>query len=253
MPRVLRRHLQEARLLPPLGDVHADAFSLSLAQPRFARLGLGQLHRQEQLLGDERPRLVVLVEEAGEQLLGGKLLLAEAEAAPAGEPPAAEEEQLQLEQPALAVEAEHVLVDRIAQDRPLLLQAALDGVQLVAQLRRALVLELRRRVLHPRGKLRGELVGLAFQEERDLLDAALVILLRHAVHARRRATLDLVLQARPPPVGHHLVGARAQLEVPVDDAERLADGRRARVRPEVTGAVLAHPAHHLQPRVGVRA
>src|SRR5207253_11360663 len=149
-----------------------------------------------QLLGDERPRLVVLLEDAGEQLLGGKLLPAEAEAPSAGQPATAEEEELDLQQAAFPVESEHVLVHRLAQHRALLLQAALDGVQLIAQLRGALVLELARRVLHPRAELRGQLVRLPLEEQRDFLDAALILLLRNAIHARRGAPLGLVLPAR---------------------------------------------------------
>ena len=252
LARVLHRHLHQPHLLAALRHVHAHALALLLRQPDLAHLRIGEVHRQEQLLGDERARLVVLVEEAREQLLARELLLAEPEAPAAGEPPVAEEEEVDLQRRTLAIEAEDVLVEEVAEHRALFLQAALDGVELIAKLRGALELELAGGVLHPPRELAGQLVGLSLQEQRDFVDRAPVFLLRHAVHARRGAALDLVLQARAPAIRHHGIGAGAKLEVPVDDRERLPDGGGAGERPEVPRSVLADPAHHLQPRVRVR-
>jgi len=127
------------------------------------------------------------------------------------------------------VDPEHVLIEQVAQHGALLLQRPLDGVQLIAQLRRPLELEQAGGALHPLVQLRAQLVGLALEEQRHLVHRALVFLGRDGVDARRGAALDLVLQAGPPPVGHHLIGAGAQLEVAVDEAQRLADGRGARI------------------------
>src|SRR5205823_13579684 len=105
-----------------------------LREPDLARSGVGQVDRQQQLFGDEGARLVILIEEAGEQLLGGELLPAEPEAAAPGEAAVAEEEQVDLERRPFAVEAEHVIVEQVAQHRALFLQAAIDGMKMVAEL-----------------------------------------------------------------------------------------------------------------------
>ena len=159
---------------------------------------------------------------------------------------------MDLQRRPFAMKPEYVLVEQLAEHGALLLQAALDGVELVAELGGTLVLELAGSILHPCLQLAGQLVGLALQEEGHLLHGPPVLLLRNVVHARRRAALDLVLQAGPAPIRHHRVGAGAELEVAVHDAQRLPDGGRARERPEVPRSVLAHPPHHFQPGVGVR-
>ena len=159
---------------------------------------------------------------------------------------------MDLQRRPFAMEPEHVLVEQLAEHGSLLFQAALDGMELIAELCGTLVLELAGGILHPRLQLAGQLVGLALEEQGHLIHGPPVLFLRHVVHARRRAALDLVLQAGPSPIRHHRVGAGAELEVAVHDAQRLPDGRRARERPEVPRSVLAYPAHHFQPGVRVR-
>src|SRR3984893_685724 len=172
LARILHRHLDQAHLLATLRHVDAHPLPFLLREPDLARPGVGEVDGQQQLLGDEGARLVILIEEDREQLLGGELLPAAPEAAPPGESPVAEEEQVDLERRPLAVEAEHVLVEQVPQHRTLLLQAAIDGVKLVAELRCPLVLQLLRCVVHAPFELRGQLVGLALQEEGDLVDRA---------------------------------------------------------------------------------
>src|SRR2546422_3249737 len=157
---------------------------------------------------------------------------------------------MDLQRRPFAMKPEYVLVEQLAEHGALLLQAALDGVELVAELGGTLVLELAGSILHPCLQLAGQLVGLALQEEGHLLHGPPVLLLRNVVHARRRAALDLVLQAGPAPIRHHRVGAGAELEVAVHDAPRLPDGRRARGRPEGPPPRLSPPPRPPPPRGG---
>src|SRR2546422_11196686 len=148
---------------------------------------------------------------------------------------------MDLQRRPFAMKPEYVLVEQLAEHGALLLQAALDGVELVAELGGTLVLELAGSILHPCLQLAGQLVGLALQEEGHLLHGPPVLLLRNVVHARRRAALDLVLQAGPAPIPHHRVGAGAELEVAVDGCPRSPAWRRAPPPPARPGPPPSRP------------
>ena len=161
-----------------------------------------------------------------------------------------------LERDALAVEAEHVLVAEVGRHHPLLLERHLERAHLVADVGGHLEVGARRGVLHAPAQPVQELVALAVEEQAHVAHLLGVGLARDGQHAGRGAALDLVLQAGAPAVVQDVVGAGAQLEVAVHDAQRLPAGRRRVVRAEVVGAVVAQLAHDLEARplgVGVEA
>ena len=82
-----------------------------------------------------------------------------------------------------------------------------------------------------------QLVLVAEQEALGVLDVARVVVGRDQAHARPRAALDLVQQARPRAVVEDGVLAGAQAEHLLDQLDRLLDRPGARERAEV--AVLA--------------
>ena len=94
-------------------------------------------------------------------------------------------------------------------------------------------------------------VVLAVEEVDQLRDEAVVLLVVDRVDARRRALLDVRVQARPaePVMPVELVlRARADRERPQQQVERLADRVRVRVRTEVAHALALLAAQHHRAR-----
>jgi hypothetical protein len=143
----------------------------------------------------------------------------------------------------------------------LLVQHPRQRLDLVAQLRRFLVLEgvgvghhaLLQRVQH--------LLLLAEQEALGVGHVALVVLRVHEADARRAAAADLVQQARPRAVGKDRVLASAQPEHLLDVVDGILHRPGARERAEVAvllvhgAAVVGHarerPGHELQVRIAL--
>jgi len=88
----------------------------------------------------------------------------------------------------------------------------LDAVDLIAQARGALELELLRGLFHALCEIVDQLRAAAFQHLDRILDVLLVVLDRDQPHARARAAFDLMLQTRPRAVGEERIAARAQQE-----------------------------------------
>ena len=150
--------------------------------------------------------------------------------------PAADEEHLHARLPADLVRGHYVGVGeagRIDDGRPLHMGQAANAV---AHRRRALELQLLRRLLHFGGQRRLHRVGLARQEGFRLRHQLRVIRLAHPAHARRGAAPDLEQQAGPAAVGEHRVLAGAQQEHPLHRRHRLIDGPGRRERPVIAPA-----------------
>jgi hypothetical protein len=127
-------------------------------------------------------------------------------------------------------------------------------VQLIAQPRRRLELERLAGLLHALLQPLHELAVAPEQEQPHVGDLIRICVAIDVVHARPGAAIDLVLQARSRAVAEHEVRARAQLEVPIDDAQRLPSRSRRVIRAEVPRAVVTHVAHELEPgprRLGI--
>ena len=91
---------------------------------------------------------------------------------------------------------------------------------------------------------------LAVEEVEQLLDELVVLVVVDVADARRRALLDVRVEARPaePVVAVELaVGARADRERAQQQVERLADRVGVRVRAEVADALALLAAHAPSP------
>src|SRR5205814_657084 len=123
--------------------------------------------------------------------------------------PAAHEEDLDLDAPALAVEPEHVLVRAPVLDDLLPLLRLLDRLDLVTESGRLLEPLGLCGGVHPAPERAHHLAVPALEEQHDLAQVLLVRLAVDREHARAEAALDVVLDARPAPVAEHGIAARA--------------------------------------------
>ncbi len=251
---VLVGELDQLLAIAPLRDedLHLLVPTRQCRPPFVEPLGLQRrvldLDRQQHLVGWRRAEVVVEADERGDQLGVGELLPGERVAAAAVQLSVADRHHHDLERDPLAVVADHVLIEEVARHHPLLLQRHLQGLDLVADLRRHLELGPRCRVAHARAQPVEQLVALAVEKQSHVAHLIAVRLARDGQHAGGRAALDLVLQAGALAVVQHVVGAGAQLEVAVHHPQRLPARRRRVVGPEVVGAVVAEPPGHLQAR-----
>src|SRR5262249_34205905 len=93
-----------------------------------------------------------------------------------------------------------------------------------------------------------QLPALPLQEQRHLADRLGVLLRRDLEDAGRRTAADLMEDAGPVAVVEDVIRAGPELEVAVDDPQRLPDAARARIGAEVHRPVALEAAHHLQTR-----
>src|SRR5262249_35924777 len=206
---------------------------------------------KEDLVRHEVVLVVIEVDEGGEQLLVGEFLAAEWKSLAAGDSPPSNVERVDQQPVALAIDAEHVLIHLLGDGDLLALQASLDRKYLIATPCRLLEAQVLTRRFHSLLQRLDQLAGLSLEEENHLLDALGVDLLGDRVDAGRRAAVDLVEDAGPPPVFQRVVGAGAQLEVAVDDPQSLANRAGGRIGTKVARAVLLEAAHALEARVAV--
>ena len=118
----------------------------------------------------------------------------------------------------------------------------------VAQPRRGFEVVVFGRVGHLVLQPRDQRVVMAFEKEQYLVDELVVLFLRLVADARREAALDMVLQARPPPLAVDRFAAGAQREDDADQVDQLAQAGGVRVRSEVARAIVAHHAREDDPR-----
>ncbi len=154
----------------------------------------------------------------------------------------AQEEDLDADLAAVGVGREDVgLVDRRQADRLMRLDLR-QRPDAVAQYRGALEFEIGRGLFHALRQCLLDLAVAPTQEAAHLLDDRGVLVLFDAPHARRRAALDLVLQAGPGARREHAVGTGAQREGALQRVERAVDRSGRGERPEVLVAGLARAA-----------
>ncbi len=219
--------------------------------------GLEHLHRG---LGGLRGHVVVHAQAAADR--GGVLHVRREVRAVAQMAAAAHHRQVHAGAAALQLHGEDVdvLVARrqAALVHRLLVQHARQRRDAVAELGRALELEHLRMPHHRLLQLGHHGLVVAQQEALGVADVARVVGRGNEPHARPRATLDLVQQARARAVGEDGVLARAQAEHLLDQLDRLLDGPRARIRPEVLvlavdrAAVVRHARERVRDQPQVR-
>ncbi|MCW0417648.1 hypothetical protein NB689_003402 [Xanthomonas sacchari] len=202
------------------------------AQRRLDQLGVGNLAVQQHLA--RRRVLDVVLRHERTQHLGGTVLavgLGE-ERAGAEVAAVAERQQQHAGVGALGGAGQHVEVGGTAVHVLPALHAA-QRAQQIAQARGAFELQTFAGGLHRLHQFLAELVAAPFQEQRGAAHRLGVLVGRHQRHARRAATADLVLQARPRTIAEHAVLAAAQLEQLVHQVQRLAHRGDAGIRPEI--------------------
>ncbi len=135
-------------------------------------------------------------------------------------------------------------------DHLLALDRLADARKLVADTRREFVLLRVGSILHPRIEPLQHRVVLAVEEREQLADELVVLRVVDRVDARRRALLDVGVEARPAeamvPIELRL-RARPDRERPQQEVERLPDRVRMRVRTEVAHALALGAAQHHRP------
>ena len=210
--RVRHGHLDEARAIA----AHAR-LDLHLV-PRLARQELGERRRlwhgaaHENFLGRVAAAVVLEQERADDLVLVRPALRHLREVVAGAERTAAAEEHDRDTRNAVVLgKADRVEVAARARHELLRLHV-LELRELIAVLRSALEVELRRRLLHPLAEPFGDDVAAPLEEQHRVLEVARVVLLRDQPNTRRAAALDLVLEARPAPVLEVAVLAAPELE-----------------------------------------
>ena len=184
-----------------------------MQRERLAQEGL----RRRRVAQEDQPRrraLAVELAEEGLEQLGrpGLLGVARIVRSIAVVATVAVEEHLHAGLPAVLRERHHVgIVDRADVDA-LARGDVGERLEAVADRRRLLELERLGRRRHPGLQLGPDLVAAAGEEGLGLLEQERVVGRRDAADARRRAALDLILQAGPGAVLEDAVGAGAQRE-----------------------------------------
>ena len=148
LARVRARQLDQPDLLAALRHQDRHHAPLRSRSSSARALGVVELDRQQDLVGDEALALIELRQQRAEHLLVGQLPVGEAEALVRGQLAAADHQHLRLDEAALAVDAEHVLIAAAVHQRPLPLAGLLDGAQLVAAARGVLEAQLARGRAH---------------------------------------------------------------------------------------------------------
>ena len=97
--------------------------------------------------------------------------------------------------------------------------------------------------------LSAHVLHVSLKDAQDLLDHASVGVLRLQPHARRLATADVVVEARPAGgLVRQVVAAGAHAMEPFHDLQRPPHVADRRIRPEIAGTVVHDPAGHPRAR-----
>ena len=242
LARVQRRLVERVLLVAALGMADLDLVLRRQGKRAFQQLALGDIVAGQDELG-RRARFVELADEGRQHRGLVELAHMRREVGAVAEILAgAQEEHLHADLPALGMGGEDVgFVDRGQGDRLVRLDVG-ERADAVAQHRRAFEFELGRCLVHA---LRQRLLNLAVaaaQEAAHLVDDGVVLGLVDAADARRRAALDLVLQAGPGARREHAVGAGAQREGALQGVERAVDRRGRGEGAEILVGRIAHAA-----------
>ena len=222
-----------------------------MAEPRGQNIHPLKRLRHKNLARD----VAIVLVETRHRLLEDAVLVAHAveqETLIRGDAAIAHAEDLERRTTLLDVDAEDVaLVDLGGGDLLRHLEAfeGLDGVAHGGRVLKPLFLG---RLRHAGAEILEDLVGSAFEKLAGIgARAAIVVERTDCRDARRPATMDLKLKARPAPVAIELLAARADAEDAMDERRGPAAKKRGDVRPAVSALVLGHLADDVKPRVGL--
>ena len=249
---VARRECHQLALLAALGELEVHRAAAAVGEERLEVGDVVGHGRQVDLARDGGRARVVLLDEAGDDLVVARLAHGlEQEDVAADELAGADREELHGGLVVLAREPDQVELGPRERGHLLALHRPLDGADLVAQRGRGLVvgpLGGRRHLALQRGH---ERLLPALEEQLHLGDVGAVVVLRDGLDAGALALLDVVQEARSlerPLAVLDLDGAGPEREEPADEVHRLVDAGRRRVRPEVAAAVVGELARAFHAR-----
>ena len=229
-----------------------DRPAASIGQERLEDGGLADRGRQVDLARHRPGAAVVLLEEAAQDLVIGRLARrVEQEHVAPDHLAVADDEQLDGRLVVLARQPEQVELGPREGRHLLALHRPLDGPDLVAQRGRPFVLGPLGRGGHLAVERLDEGLLATLEEQLDLGDVGPVGVRPDGRDARALAALDVVQQARPLERADAVLDvdrARPEREEPADQVHRFVDARRRGVRPEVAAAVVDQLAGALDPR-----
>ena len=189
--------------------------------------------------GDIARARVVLREQIREHVLVGEFEVLKIPAMSAGQLPAAHHQHNRLDEAALAIQPEDILIDSPVMQHGLALDGLLDRAHAVAHPRGIFEFEALSMRLHLLAHLAQQLEVLALQQHRRGVQMALVFVAIDRQAARPQASLDLIFDTRARAILEHRVGAGAQRKNLADDVDSLAQAVGRAERAEVLAAILA--------------
>ena len=240
----------------PLRRPDLDPRAPELAEPRPVQVGVGRLERHQHQLGPAEGVVVGVAEveplqRPAHQLGPVEVLgLVDHEAPASHHPAPAHEEHLHGGLQGVVHQPDHVEVLVAGAHHLLGLDRFAHRGQAVAQPGGPLVVELAGRGRHLLFEAVEHRVAVALQEAQQLGHHLGVVVGGHLAHARPRALLDVVQQARLAQAGvaaELAVGAGADRERAQQQVEGVADGVGVAVGTEVAVALAAPAPHHHGP------
>ena len=170
LARILHRHFEQAQLVAALRHRRLDLLAAPLGEQLGAHLGVFELDRHDDLVGDVARARVILRQQVGEHILVGEFEVLKTPAMRAGQLAAAHHQHDRLDKAALAIKPEDILIDSPMMQHGLPLDGLFDRAHAVA---------------HPRRLFEFEPLGMAFICSRISLQQLEVLALQQ--HLSRRA------------------------------------------------------------------
>ncbi len=243
--------LHQGSLVPAPGHGHADRTAALLAQPYREDLDLSVLRkgRDQDASGHVGIRLGVhLGQQRGDELrLIGVVDTFHDEAALTTDPAVTDVEDAHAGLELVACEPDDIGIGAVGQDNSIALEHPLQGIEVIAQARCTLVVQIRRGGVHLLGTGAHEGSGVPGHEGTEVVDDRAVLLGRDLPGAGRCALVDVAEQAGPSRglgAAEHPAGAGAHREHPEQLVDGLADRPRVGERAEVAHAGPLLAAHH---------
>ena len=237
-PRVALGEVEDPALAAALGGADLDAAAAPLGQDLLEDRQLRALRERrlddDQRRDRERARVVLEDELLGDDRRRLLALVLEVERLAVGQHAVADLEDLRVGLGALDVDRHRVVGAGALVGDALALEQRADGLQAVAVERGALVVLLARVPVHAVLEIALDLLEAPAQERDHAVDPLPVLLLGHVADAGRPAALDVVVEAGGAGVAARLGAlAAAQLEDLAQQVERAAHALGARVGAEV--------------------
>src|SRR5581483_7479048 len=248
LPRILHRHLQNSQLLTPLREENLHFPAAPLGQQLGPHLEVLERNGKDDFVGNVARTLIELSQEIGEDFLVGELQVLETPALGARKLSAAHDQDDCLDEPALAVQAEDILIDSPVMKDGLTFDGLFNRAHAVADSGCRFEFKARGVRLHLLAHLAKQLEVLALEQQLRRAQMSLVFLAVDWQAARPQASLYLVLKARPRTIAENPVRAGSQGKHLADHVDGLAQSVRRAEGPEISAPILHDPPRDRDPR-----